>query len=511
MLKNGKTVFSAGRDKCVRLWDLESRRQIGLLPHQEEVVGAAASPNGRWLATASSKHGEGQPVLLWDLAARDLATQKAVPLTDKFWLRPGSINFSADSNWLAFGTMLRSGLRIWDVNKCEPFAHLPDYSDGSGWRLGLAFSPVSPTLAYNDDKGAIVLRDIASQSEIGRLTGHEGAVTAIAFSLDGKMLASRGKDRSTRLWNVADRGEKFRFPPNSGGVSDFAFSPDLRTLAMGGGGATGRVIRIADIETGNVETRLRGHLGDISGLAFTPGGEWLLSASDDGTLRVWDPVTAAKEKSVHVFDRNSISNEWLSFGPALCLSPDGRHLLTVYRDQKWSVWDTLQLTEGKRHALPFPNTENESTLIAAVAPGGKRCAFASRKVEVMLGDAESGKARFFAQPGTYKIHRLVFSPDGRSLAAADDEWTRAQTSVPDDTKRTIRVWDVETRKETHVIPSDGEFPVSLTFSADAKALLAGFAKGPVKLWPLDGQGEAARFSGHSGWVRGAGWARRPWG
>jgi tRNA A-37 threonylcarbamoyl transferase component Bud32 len=90
VLADGKTGFSAGKDRFVRLWDLESRRQVGLLPHPEEVIGAAASPDGRWLATASMKAGEGQPVLLWDLATQKIA----VTLTSNFWLRPGSIAFS---------------------------------------------------------------------------------------------------------------------------------------------------------------------------------------------------------------------------------------------------------------------------------------------------------------------------------------------------------------------------------------------------------------------------------
>ena len=64
------------------------------------------------------------------------------------------------------------------------------------------------------------------------------------------------------------------------------------------------------------------------------------------------------------------------------------------------------------------------------------------------------------------------------------------------------MWDVATRKETQVFSAEGEFPVSLIFSADAKSLVAGFAQGPVKLWHLDGSGEAATFPGHSGWVRG---------
>ena len=65
------------------------------------------------------------------------------------------------------------------------------------------------------------------------------------------------------------------------------------------------------------------------------------------------------------------------------------------------------------------------------------------------------------------------------------------------------MWDVESRNETHIISIDaGQFPVSLMLSADAKTVIAGFAKGPVKLWQLDKQAEATAFHGHSSWVRG---------
>ena len=372
LLADGKTVFSAGRDKFVRLWDLESRRQIGLLPHPEEVIGAAASPDGRWLATATRKDFEGQPVLLWDLATQKIAAT----LTKEFWLRSRSITFSPDSKWLAFGTIF-GGVRLWDVNARSEVTDLPARSNRSGAPLGLAFSPDSRTLAYSEnDDGEILLRDIGSRSVIGRLTGHQSFVIALAFSADGQTLASGSDDRTARLWNLADRRERFRFTNRSGGFTSLAFSPNGRLLAMSGEGGAGRVIRLVEVETGSQKSELRGHLKSISSLAFTPDGQTLLSASDDGTIRVWDLVARAKEKPVHEFARNSISTAWRSYGPALCLSPDGRHLLTVHTNQTFSLWDTLRLAEGERHSLPFTNTT-----IAAVAAGGRLAAFGSRTGE----------------------------------------------------------------------------------------------------------------------------------
>jgi WD40 repeat protein len=323
-------------------------------------------------------------------------------------------------------------------------------------------------------------------------------VIAIAFSPDGNMLASGSLDKTARLWNMAERREGPQFTNHTGSFTSLAFSPNGRTLAMSLGGGAGQVIRLVEVETGKQKAELRGHLKDISSLAFTPDGQSLLSASDDDTIRVWDLVPSAKEKPVHKFARNSIITDWSSYGPALCLSPDGRHLLTVYTNQSFSVWDTLRFFEGKRHPLPFTNTT-----IAAVAPGGRLAAFASRSSELMLWNVETGQGRSFVQGGTNHIHRLVFSLDGRYLAAADDTKRLSEMAGSnDDKRRTIRVWDIAARKETHLLSPDGEFPVSLAFSADARVLMAGFWRGPVKLWPLDGHAEAATFPGHSRWVGG---------
>ena len=496
MLADGKTVFSAGKDKFVRLWNVNSRRQIELLPHADEVIGATASLDGRWLATTTAKEAEARPVSLWDLATREVTALNTVTTNfTNLWLRPGSITFSPDSKWLAFATQF-GGVRVWDVNALNEVTNLPAFNR-LNFLFGLAFSPDSRTLAYNEnDYGAILLWDIASRS-VSRLTGHQSAVTALAFSPDGQMLASGSQDRTARVWNLADQRERFQFTNLNGRFNSLAFSPDGRTLAMGGAGGAGRTIQLVDVKTGNPKAELRGHFKDISSLNFTLDGQTLLSASDDGTIRVWDLELSAKGQSGHVFFRNSISTDWSSYGPALCLSPDGRHLLAVYTNQTFGLWDTLRLAEGEPYPLPT------NTTIAAVAPGGRLAAFGSRGGEVMLWDVEKGEARFSARLGTNKINRLVFSMDGRYLAIADDTKTLSEMAGSnDDKRRTIRVWDVGAQKETHLLSPDGEFPVSLTFSADGKALMAGCWRGPVKLWQLDRSRETATFSGHSVGVRG---------
>jgi sugar lactone lactonase YvrE len=105
----------------------------------------------------------------------------------------------------------------------------------------------------------------------------------------------------------------------------------------------------------------------------------------------------------------------------------------------------------------------------------------------MLWDRETGQARLFAGSGTNQIHWLVFSRDGRYLAAADNPKTPSGKPGKDDPRKTVRVWAVGAQKEPRALSTDGKFPKSLVFSADGKTLMAGYWEG-VKLWQLDRPG-----------------------
>ncbi|MFO1500395.1 MAG: serine/threonine-protein kinase [Verrucomicrobiota bacterium] len=497
LLRADQTAFSAGRDRSVRLWDLKSRRQVGLLPHADEVIGAAASPDGRWLAIATEKEAESRPILLWDLAAQKVAAEfnTVTAKSTNFWLRTGSIVFSPDSKWLAFATMW-GGVRIWDVNARVEIANLPATNSFNNL-LGLAFSPDSHTLAYNEnDDGTIVLWDINARST-RRLTGRQSAITSLTFSPDGQLLASASEDGTARLWELAHAKERFGFTNHSGGLSSLSFSPDGRTLASGGEGS-GQVIRLINVETGQLKAELRGHLKEVSALVLTRDGQTLLSSSGDGTLRAWDPAVPRKQTLSHVFAPNSISVAWANYGPALFLSADGRHLLTVYSNQTFSVWDTLRLAEGERHSLPFTNTA-----MAAVAPGGRLASFGSRNGEIVLWDVETGNPRPLPQAGMGRIHRLTFSPDGRYLAAADDfKLPTEMAGSNDDPRRTVRVWDLNGREKIRVFSPDGQFLWKLSFSQDSKMLMGGTWRGDVMLWLLKASRGPSTFLERSGNVEG---------
>ena len=185
-----------------------------------------------------------------------------------------SIAFSPDSKWLAFVAYM-DGVRFWDVNSHSEMTNLPAYFQQDS-ALGFAFSPDSRILAYNEDEyGVIVLWDLVSDSVFGRLRRHESYVSALAFSPDGRTLASGSQDRTVKLWNVTEQRERISFSKHTSTVVSLAFSPDGHTLATAGDSPP---IRLVDVQTGAQKAELRGHRLSITSLVFTADGRTLLSA-----------------------------------------------------------------------------------------------------------------------------------------------------------------------------------------------------------------------------------------
>jgi RNA polymerase sigma factor (sigma-70 family) len=220
--------------------------------------------------------------------------------------------------------------RLWDAATGKELATLKFASKTlSGTGRGVAFSADGKVLAavdYTDVK----LWDASTGEELARLSGHETGLSCMAFSPDGKKLAtgSNQETRSVRLWDVADREElpiefKVADPPMS-----LAFSPDGKTLAAGmfkGG------IKLWDVATSQELAGWKGHQDWAMSLAFSPNGKVLASGCADGTAKLWDAATGKELASWQPHTELT----------RLAFSPDGRMLVTGggYRDKTAKLWD----------------------------------------------------------------------------------------------------------------------------------------------------------------------------
>jgi len=154
--------------------------------------------------------------------------------------------------------------------------------------LSVAFSPDGKRLASGVGDNSIRLWDVDTGEEVAVLAGHIGPVETVAFSPDGKRLASASGDNSIRLWDV-DTGEEVAvLQGHSSEVYSIAFSPDGKRLASGVGDNS---IRLWDVDTGQEVAVLAGHIGPVETVAFSPNGKRLASGSGDNSIRLWDVDT----------------------------------------------------------------------------------------------------------------------------------------------------------------------------------------------------------------------------
>src|SRR5262249_29036022 len=198
------------------------------------------------------------------------------------------------------------------------------------------FSHDGAILASGGRDGKVCLWDVADRRLIAPLEGHTTWVNALAFSPDGKLLASSGNDTTIRLWDLVTKQQVKRlWSPRTAltVVADYwplqslAFSPDGKLLATGGGDGT---IRLWDVQTVEVTALLREHTA-VWAVAFAPDGQSLVTGGEDGTVRVWD-VTPRSDPDTLKGHKSNLSS--------LAFSDDGKTLAVADSlDRTVKLWD----------------------------------------------------------------------------------------------------------------------------------------------------------------------------
>jgi len=183
----------------------------------------------------------------------------------------------------------------------------------TGAVTSVAFSPDGALLASASDDNTVRVWDAATGAAVKTLKGHTRAVTSVAFSPDGALLASASYDGTVRVWDMATGAAVKTLEGHTDWVHSVAFSPDGALLASA---SRDKTVRLWDTETGAALKTLEGHTDSVTAVAFSPDGALLASASHDKTVRVWDVATGAALKII-ALDSNVTSLSFTSDGSFL--------------------------------------------------------------------------------------------------------------------------------------------------------------------------------------------------
>ena len=363
----------------------------------------------------------------------------------------------------------------------EPYTQL---SLPEGYVNGIAYSPDGTQLVVAGSRRGIWIYEAGKGEELALLTGRAWGVNSVAFSPDGKTIATGSDDDDTvRLWEATTGDLKRTLTGHTDWVNSVVFSPDGKTIASGSEDET---VRLWEATTGDLKRTLTGHTYHVYSVAFSPDGKTIASSSGSDTVRLWDATTGDLIRTL------TGHTDWVF---SVAFSPDGKTIATG------DIYDTVRLWDASTGDLIRTLTEHTGAVYSvAFSPDGKTIATGSSDETVRLWDANTGDPLRMLTGHTDWVFSVAFSPDGKTLATGSWDGT-------------VLLWDLlftaedaafESATPVGDLTSTGS--ITVTFSSDPGyvTVSAGTVTGAGKTRTISGPFAVGALSLVLAWTNGDG-------
>ncbi|OMJ76691.1 hypothetical protein SteCoe_23888 [Stentor coeruleus] len=303
-------------------------------------------------------------------------------------------------------------------------------------------------------------------SFVTTLNYHTKSVNCVAFSPDGKYLASGSEDCQVKIWDLVEKKEHCAPIQDTENIISINFSPNEKLLAI----SCGNQVKIWSFIDNKVINVLKCHSDDVVCVRFSPDGKLLASASLDSYIKLW---YLDKKKPKQIYSGHEDKVYCISF------SPDGKYLASGSEDCLVKIWDVNR----KDKEINLDGHE-EAVLCVVFSPDGKFIASGSEDDLIIVWNFAEKTEEFTLKGHTSTVYSLSFSSDGKFLASGSED-------------SLVKIWNLEEESEQCTLTGHSIIVCSVCFSPNGKILASGSADSSVKLWKVHDDKEKMCIKSHS--------------
>jgi WD40 repeat protein/tRNA A-37 threonylcarbamoyl transferase component Bud32 len=343
----------------------------------------------------------------------------------------------------------------------------------TGAVTGVAFSPDGKRIATGSWDQTAKVWDAATGRELLTLNGHTQEVYGVALSPDGKRIATGSEDQTAKVWDAATGRELLTLNGHTQEVNSVAFSPDGKRIVTGSGEVLDErgEAKVWDAATGRELLALNGHTSQVRSATFSPDGKRIVVGTTDSTVKVWDADTGREVFALNGHTGSVTSAAWC---------PDGTRIVTSSWDDTVKVWDAgtgRELLTFTGHTGPVES--------ASWSPDGTRIVTGGSDHTARVWDAGTGRELLALKGQTNDVQSAAWCPDGRRIVTGSRD-------------HTARVWDADTGHELRTLKGHTRWVTSAAFDSAGRRIATGSRDHTARVWDAGTGRELVTLKGHTG-------------
>ena len=459
VMPDGKHAISASSDKTLRIWDIDTGKQVRILEGHAKLVNAIAlTEDGRRAISASGD----RTLRIWNI---DTGKQVRTLEGHTDWVM--SVDLMPDNRY-AISASYDGSLKIWDIETGEHQRTLEGHIDSVN---AVAVIPDGRRAISASKDHTLKVWDIETGNQLGTLEGHIDSVNAVAVISDGRRAISASKDHTLKVWDIEAEKELQILEDHTGSIWAVAVTPDGKHIISA---SEDKTLKIWDLGTVKQFKKIEGHIKAVRAMALTHDGKRAISASSDKTLIVWDIETGEQLKTLKGH------TDWVN---AVAVMQDNETAISASRDKLLIIWnietgEPLRTLEG----------HTDSVTAVAIASDGMRAISASDDKTLIVWNIETGEPLRTLEGHTHAVNSVVIMQDGRCAISASLD-------------KTLRQWDMESGAQLKLLKGHTGSVRAVAFEQDNRCTISASDDKTLIVWNIE-KGEPLRtLEGHMDRVR----------